>query len=264
MKTDFIKSAKLPRAAHAGGFTLLELLVVLGVIAVLIAVQLPALAGAKSQSKIAMCASHVRQLALVCQIYANESGDRLPGLSGSSYWPWDLPASTANALLNWGAQTNTFYCPGTAPKFTDYENWSGPGSTLWNYGAGAGYHIVGYSLAFYGQASRLNPTNQNTTIQPEAIHDFPSTGTSTTYRASERVLVADAILSAGNALPGYTHPENNYTDIAGGFYMHHVSPHLKGALPMGGNLGFKDGHVDWRSFQMMVPRTDNNMPYFWW
>jgi hypothetical protein len=124
------------------------------------------------------------------------------------------------------------------------------------------FHIVGYAFAFSG--GFLDPTNQNTTLQPEAIYNFPSPGLTTTYRASERVLVADAILSAGNALPGYTHPGNNYTDIAGGFYIHHVSPHLKGVIPMGGNVGFKDGHVDWCSFQMMVPRTGNNMPYFWW
>ena len=262
MKTDFIKSAKLSRATNASGFTLLELLVVLGVIAVLIVIQVPVLAAGKGQSKIAMCASHVRQLALSCQIYANENNNLLPVLPTGGNWPWDLPVSAANVLLNCGAQRSTFYCPGTAPRFTDTQNWAGPGSTLWGYSTS--FHIIGYSLAFSGAGSLLNPTNQNTTILPEAIHDFPSPGTSTTYRASERVLVADAILSTGNALPGYTHPENNYADIAGGFYLHHVSPHLKGVIPMGGNVGFKDGHVDWRGFQMMVPRTGNNMPCFWW
>jgi prepilin-type N-terminal cleavage/methylation domain-containing protein len=262
MKTGFIKSAELSRATNAGGFTLLELLVVLGVIAVLIAVQVPVLAAGKSDSRIAICASHVRQLALSCQIYANENGDRLPLLNGGAAWAWDMPASAANALLHYGAQTNTFYCPGTAPKFTDTQDWSGPGPTLW--GFGTTFHIVGYSFAFSGPASMLSSTNQNTAIQPEAISNFPSPGMTTTYRALKRVLVADAILSTGPVQPGYAHPENNYTDIAGGFYLHHVSPHLKGVIPMGGNVGFKDGHVDWRSFQMMVPRTGNNTPYFWW
>ena len=261
LKTDFVRAANHPRASHAAGFTLLELLVVLGVIAMLIAVQVPVLAGGKSQSKIAICASHVRQLALSCQIYANENGDRLPILIGSAAWAWDMPASAANALLHYGAQTNTFYCPGTAPKFTDAQNWAGPGSTLW--GFSTTFHIVGYSFAFSGPASMLSPTNQNTTIQPEAISNFPSPGMTTTYRASERVLVADAILSTGPVQPGYAHPENNYADIAGGFYLHHVSPHLKGVVPMGGNLGFKDGHVDWRDFKFMTPRNPGG-PYFWW
>jgi prepilin-type N-terminal cleavage/methylation domain-containing protein len=263
LKTDFVRAANHPRASNAAGFTLLELLVVIGVIAILVVLELPVLAAGKSDSRIAICASHVRQLALSCQIYANENGDRLPVLGGfGSNWPWDLPVNAANALLNCGAQTNTFYCPGTAPRFTDTQNWSGPGSTLWGFGVPT-FHIIGYSLAFSGSSSLLNPTNQNTTIQPEAIANFPSPGVSTIYRPSERVLVADAILSTGPVQPGYAHPENNYTDIAGGFYLHHVSPHLKGTVPMGGNLGFKDGHADWRDFKLMTPRNPGG-PYFWW
>ncbi|MGA2853036.1 MAG: prepilin-type N-terminal cleavage/methylation domain-containing protein [Verrucomicrobiota bacterium] len=266
MKTDFIKSTEFSRAANARGFTLLELLVVLGVVAVLIVIQVPVLAAGKSQSKIAMCASHVRQLAMSCQICANDNGDRLPVLSGfGSNWPWDLPVDVANTLLNYGAQTNTFYCPGTAPRFTDSQNWSGPGTTLWNFGAWGSYpfHVIGYSLAFSGSSSLLNPTNQNTTIQPEAIPNFPSPGISTIYPASERILVADAIISTGSALPGYAHPENNYTSIQGGFTYPHVSPHLKGNVPAGGNVGFKDGHVDWRDFKLMTPRNPG-APCFWW
>ncbi len=272
LKTDFVRAANHPRASNAAGFTLLELLVVIGVIAILVVLELPVLAAGKSQSKIAMCASHVRQLALSCQIYANDNGNRLPVLAGGgAAWAWDLPASAANLLLNSGAQKNTFYCPGTAPRFTDTQNWLGTDGkgtgSLWNFGAA--FHIVGYSFAFSGPDSKLALTNQNTTIQPEAVANFPSPGVSTTYRASERVVVADAILCTGSAMPGYAHPENNYTSIAGGFIYNgmtypHVSPHLKGNVPAGGNVGFKDGHVDWRSFQMMGPRTGANAPYFWW
>jgi|GEM_PF-175711 len=265
VKADFVRAAKHPRASAGSGFTLLELLVVLGIIAVLIVIQVPVLAAGKSQSKIAMCASHVRQLALSCQIYANDNGNRLPVLNGSAFWTWDFPASAANVMLNSGAQTNTFYCPGTAPRFTDIQNWFGTDGkgtgSLWNFSSS--FRIVGYSFAFSGSSSLLNPTNQNTTIQPEAVANFPSPGVSTIYRASERVLVADAILSAGSALPGYAHPENNYTSIQGGFAYPHVSPHLKGNVPAGGNLGFKDGHVDWRDFRLMTPRTASG-PSFWW
>jgi prepilin-type N-terminal cleavage/methylation domain-containing protein len=273
MKTVFAKPLKKSQRVDGEGFTLLELLVVLGVIAVLIALQLPALAAGKSQSKIAMCASHVRQLALACQIYANENNDRLPVLvvgSGAS-WAWDLPSPVANSMLSSGAQTNTFYCPGTAPRFTDTQNWSGPGtginSTLWNYDATGKFHIVGYALAFSGPISILAATNQNTTIQLERIVNLLS-GTSYIVPVSERVLVADATISSGAALPGYAHPENNYVSIAGGFQQNgmiypHVSPHLKGMVPIGGNLGFKDGHVDWRKFELMTPRSVSGQT-FWW
>jgi hypothetical protein len=81
--------------------------------------------------------------------------------------------------------------------------------------------------------------------------------------ASDRVLVADATISNGTTQPGYAHPENNYTTISGGFYKQHVSPHLNGNIPAGGNVGFKDGHVAWRKFELMAPRTLSG-PYFWW
>jgi hypothetical protein len=64
------------------------------------------------------------------------------------------------------------------------------------------------------------------------------------------------------------YPENNYVSIAGGIQWNgltypHVSPHLKGTVPVGGNLGFKDGHVDWRKFELMTPRTVSGS-VFWW
>ena len=264
MKTNQPKTPIQARQACRNGFTLLDLLVVLGVVAVLITLQLPVLASGKGQTKIGVCASHIRQLALACQIYANDNSDRLPVLSGGTSWAWDLPARVANRLLASGVATNTFYCPGTAPRFTDQDNWLGSGTlSLWNFGAFSGdaaFHIVGYALAFSGSASVLNSTNQNTTVLPETIK-LPTPVPAPA--ASERVLVADATISNYSSLPGYAHPENNYTAITGGFSKQHVSPHLKGNVPAGGNLGFKDGHVDWRKFELMTPRTTSGA-IFWW
>jgi type II secretory pathway pseudopilin PulG len=276
METTFMKPHKKSQRASGEGFTLLELLVVLGAVAVLITLQLPALAGGKNQTQIGICASHVRQLALACQIYANDNTDRLPVMSGNARWPWDLPVPIANALLNSGTGVTTFYCPGTAPRFTDLQNWSGPGigpnSTLWNFGVTAtpprttDFHIAGYAFTFSGTPD-MDPTNQNTTIQPERITNRLS-GTSYIVPASQRVLVADATISVAAALPGYANPGNNYVSVPGGFDQNgvvypHVSPHLKGAVPVGGNLGFKDGHVEWRKFELMTPRTDSGA-VFWW
>src|ERR1035438_9227223 len=85
LKTDFVRAANHPRASNAAGFTLLELLVVIGVIAILVVLELPVLAAGKGYTRIPSCASHVRQLALSCQIYANENGDRLPVLAGGAW-----------------------------------------------------------------------------------------------------------------------------------------------------------------------------------
>ena len=42
-----------------------------------------------------------------------------------------------------------------------------------------------------------------------------------------------------------------------------MSSHLNGSRPAGGNVGFKDGHAQWRSFKSMSERADS-APGFWW
>lgn len=59
-------------------FTLVELLVVVGIIAVLIAILLPALSAARQQASFVACQSNLRQLGLCMQMYAQEFNDVLP------------------------------------------------------------------------------------------------------------------------------------------------------------------------------------------
>src|SRR4051812_40937538 len=59
-------------------FTLVELLVVIGIIAVLIGLLLPALNKAREQSKRTTCLANLRTLGQAMILYANDSRDRLP------------------------------------------------------------------------------------------------------------------------------------------------------------------------------------------
>lgn len=54
-------------------FSLIELLVVIAVIALLVALLLPALGGAREAARLGRCLSNTRQLAMACQLYSNES-----------------------------------------------------------------------------------------------------------------------------------------------------------------------------------------------
>src|SRR4051812_48854971 len=71
-------------------FTLVELLVVIGIIAILISILLPALNNARNKANAVKCASNMRQLAIFCQMFAGENKGHLPrpnlcGGSGDNY-----------------------------------------------------------------------------------------------------------------------------------------------------------------------------------
>ena len=101
------------------GFTLVELLVVIGIIALLIGILLPALSSARKHANQAACASNLRQMGLATLMYLNDWG-YYPGardqVSGGSFavWPTRL-----RKYMN-GSQ-KVFYCP--AENY-DLVNWT--------------------------------------------------------------------------------------------------------------------------------------------
>ena len=78
MRTSCRVKLKGSQQAHGLGFTLVELLVVIAVIAILASLLLPTLAKAKNKGQGARCLSNTRQIGLASMMYGNDWEDRLP------------------------------------------------------------------------------------------------------------------------------------------------------------------------------------------
>lgn len=73
--------------SRRGGFTLVELLVVVSVISVLIAIMLPALSMIRQQAESTVCKSRLKEWGLILHVYTSENEDRL-WLDTDSKDPW--------------------------------------------------------------------------------------------------------------------------------------------------------------------------------
>ena len=135
-------STRNGRTRNLGGFTLIEILVVVGIIALLVAILLPSLNRAREQSRRVVCGSNMHQHLLVIMVYAHDNKGRFPlspsqclNSGGASWWidtvvanydppggryPFDLRALLKNCC---GKQNDMFSCPSNGgPRMDDQAN----------------------------------------------------------------------------------------------------------------------------------------------
>jgi len=195
-----------PASEVRGGFTLVELLVVLAVIALLAALLLPALSKAKESARATQCLNQMRQLAIAVRLYVDENGDTFPRSEHSAFangeLPWErsvapLLGSSTTAWTN--LLTGLYHCP------------SDKRTTPWSYGLNV-YYELGPDDDYTGKPQTWRRLTQ-------------------VPHPSATVLFAENNSSADHLMPEFWYSQADAVDLA--------STRHKGRA----NYTFADGHA---------------------
>ncbi len=233
--------------AKPKAFTLIEVLVVISAVAMLMAILVPALGAARSESRSLACKSNLRQLLLAGVGYATEhDGFFVPAASdlwdnaGLNRWHGRRDTSDEpfdplqGPLAGYLADGRVKECPAKV-NFVKGRDWSA------NFEQGCGGY--GYNMTYIG--SRLW---QGGVASVQAWKDSYARTTRMAEIASpgETVMFADTAMAKDDtSLIEYSFVEPPFTVVNGqpvtGFYM---SPSIHFRHRDRANVGWSDGHVD--------------------
>ena len=239
-------------------FTLIEMLVVFSIVAMLMAILMPALVAARSRTRGLVCKSNLRQLVLASTGYATENeGFYVPAASdmwddaGLHRWHGvrntrDEPFNASRGpLVGYLADGLVKECPAKV-DFVKGQQWK------MNFEQGCGGY--GYNMTYIG--SRIWQYGINGTGLKDV---YAQTSRMTEVAApSQTLMFADtAIAKDGKNLIEYSFAEPPFSVYAGrevtGFYM---SPSIHFRHKANTNVGWADGHIERRE---ITTWDDNNV-----
>ncbi len=221
-------------------FTLIELLVVIAIIAILAALLLPALAGAKERARRTSCKNSLRQFILAVQMYGNDNNEIVPtGASNKGSDDDHLPVlstGTSNAIVQYSGSERMASCPSVADYFINHQPERPFAEQEYGYVIGYNYH-GGHTNSPWPAIA-----GTNTWTSPQRLSDDPAL-----------VLVSDM----NDWSPGYgqsfaPHGRNGAILTGGDYSNADASGASSAAIgAVGGNSGLLDGSVFWTPISQM-------------
>lgn len=273
------------------GFTLIELLVVIAIIALLLSIIIPAIGRAKVYAQKVMCSSNLRQQCLGTTLYSNENDSYVP-TCGLGPWLWDISFFATNQLSYYAgfSDNKIFFCPANRiKKSTDARFWQ----FSWLGSTGGPYPnevpLRDESVLTIAQQKyyyRVPPTlymfdKYNSSTGASILDRYLVTGEEANWirklsnvkASGSKTMLMDVVISQNNNWKFFGIDGGGIVGLSGGTLtddsnhksrqMIVVSPTAQGPKPEGGNVGYADGHVDWRRFEDMKHRYTRGM-WFWW
>lgn len=229
------------------GFTLIEILVVVAIIALLVAILLPSLARAREQAKKVQCASNTHQMGIALHMYVLQHryypGHHLTTGRYDILWPVRL-----NRLMN---QPEAFWCP-SAPEDTQ---WDGVRRIYHNLASAQPNEQATFAYGYndWGVAETIN---RNPPVLNRGLGGHINRSYEGEVKAEHVKRPADMI-AIGDSDSGSTNPkarngswETAIDPIDDGGLEWPGDRHLKGA-----NIVFADGHTEWLLQSRLVDGT---------
>jgi prepilin-type N-terminal cleavage/methylation domain-containing protein/prepilin-type processing-associated H-X9-DG protein len=234
-------------------FTVIELLVVLGIIAVLMAILLPAAEHVRHQAYIDKCASNLRQIGMALSIYAQDNHGNYPRTIYDPTYTSPLVSGTGvNAIDPFqpgGVQPNDL----TAPLFLLMKNQHLP-PTLFICPYNDATSYVADSSDLDG---RSNFTNQYQNLSYSFANPYPNAAAAALgYRLTTRLPSDFAVAADRN--PGVDIHDNVYAPISASSPQSLMNKANSDNHEQDGqNVLYGDGHVSWHTNPFCGMQQDN-------